>query len=172
VWRTEQFHPENRFSRCWDITWYIRSLKLRPRTCGLRYLDASHESTWNCPHNRGQYYYDLSECITTRAVQKLRNANRPWVIHLSGLLTECPRPLPYLIGNIRFGLNLLNQPLSPTRWEDIRPYGRPLFYQTDVVTCLHPCDGNIPAGDNIRPIEQLPEVKDEYRLIWWEKAAD
>jgi hypothetical protein len=41
----------------------------------------------------------------------------------------------------------------------------------NVVTCFHPCDGSIPASENVRPIKQLREVKDEYPLIWWEKAA-
>jgi hypothetical protein len=36
----------------------------------------------------------------------------------------------------------------------------------NIVTCFHPCDGSIPAGDNVRPIEQLAEVKDEYPVIW------
>jgi hypothetical protein len=41
----------------------------------------------------------------------------------------------------------------------------------DAVNCFHPCDGSIPACDNVLPIEQLPEVKDEYPLIRCEKVV-
>jgi hypothetical protein len=165
MWRTEQFHPENRFSGCWDITRYMRGFKLRSRTYGLRYSDASHESTWNYPHNRGRYYYDLSQCITTRAIQKLENANRPWVIHLSGLLAECPRPLPYLIANMHFSLNLLSQPLSPTRWDDIR-LSPPAVVLSDGCCHLLECFHHRDASRWRRPSDRTTAGrKDEYPLI-------